>query len=72
MGTGAGRANRFFPIGFAAYGTPRNLLTVAVASGRAVVVPMMTPESMVTVGFERIGTVKSGSNRGKTWSFMMT
>ena len=36
--------------GLFANGTPKNLLTVAVAAGRAVVVPMTTPESIVAVG----------------------
>lgn len=36
--------------GLFAKGTPRNLLTVAVAMGREVVVPITTPASIVTVG----------------------
>ena len=36
--------------GLTAKGMPRNLLTVTVADGNTVVVPMTTPTSMVAVG----------------------
>jgi hypothetical protein len=36
--------------GETAYGTPRNLLTVAVAEGKTVVVPMRTPGRITAVG----------------------
>ena len=38
--------------GDCAKGTPKNLLTGAVAVGSKVVVPMSTPDANVTVGFE--------------------
>jgi hypothetical protein len=44
----SGGANRVG--GLFAKGTPKNLLTVAVAVGSEVVVPTTTPESMVAVG----------------------
>ena len=44
----SGGANRVG--GLFAKGTPKNLLTVAVAAGNDVVVPMTTPESIVAVG----------------------
>jgi hypothetical protein len=60
------------PRGFAANGIPRNLLTAAVAPGRAVVVPIMTPESIVAVGFEKTRPTKNDINTERSWSFIMT
>ena len=45
---GTGGANRSG--GLTANGIPRNLLTVTVADGSTVVVPMISPTSIVTVG----------------------
>ena len=47
-----GSANRFWPIGFCANGTPKNWVTVTEAVGSNEVVPMMTPESSVAEGAE--------------------
>jgi hypothetical protein len=43
--------------GDCANGMPRNMFTTAVADGRAVVVPIITPESRVAVGFNAHTTV---------------
>jgi hypothetical protein len=51
-GASCGGANLRAPVGLAANGTPKNLLTVAVAPGFEVVVPMITPESIVTIGLQ--------------------
>lgn len=50
FGTVTGKPNLLLPVGFAAKGTPKNLLTVAEADGRDVVVPMLGPELRVTRG----------------------
>jgi hypothetical protein len=58
FGTVVGKANLLLPVGFAAKGTPRNLLTVAGADGREVVVPMIGPESRVIVGLAEASNAK--------------
>lgn len=51
---------------------PKNLLTDAVAVGRLVVVPITTPESMVTVGLAAWAVATSEQHvRNKVWNCML-